>query len=44
MAILLREIIQKNPPLTNLNLKGYSYGKDSNESAGVIILEALNNS
>ena len=41
MARLFREIIRNNPPLTYLNLNYFSNDKDSSESAGEVILEAL---
>ena len=44
MGGLLKEIIQKNPPLTHLNLSNFCDDKDGDQSSGQIILEALFNS
>ena len=44
LAGLVRDIIQNNPPLTNLNFSQFSGDKDGNESAGSTIMEAILNS
>ena len=44
LAGLIRDVIQNSPPLTHIDLKGFSAHKDTNESAGEIIMEALLNS
>ena len=44
LAVLLRDIIQNNPPLIHLNLELFSKFSDGNESGGEIIMEALLNS
>ena len=44
VAVLIREIIRNNPPLTHLILDRFSGFKKYNESSGEIILDALLNS
>ena len=44
VASLLQNIIQNSPPLTHLDLSGFSRDKDGHEGAGEFILKALLNS
>ena len=44
MVTLLRQIVQRNPPITDLDMHGFSTERDNNENIGELILEILLNS
>ena len=43
MLTLLRQIVQRNPPITYLNMRVFS-GKDDDDNIGELVLEILLNS
>ena len=44
MITLLRQIVQRNPPIIDLNMRNFSSGEDDHENIGELILEILLNS
>ena len=44
MVNLLRQIVQRNPPITNLIMERFSDASDHNENIGELVLENLLNS
>ena len=44
MVTLLRQIVQRNPPITNLNLQRFSGNNDHDINIGELVLEILLNS
>ena len=44
MVNLLRQIVQSNPPIKNLDMYGFSENRDRNKNIGELVLEILLNS
>ena len=44
MVSLLRQIVQRNPPITDLNMENFSGSNDLDENTGELVLEILLNS
>ena len=44
MATLMRQIIQSNPPIVDLNMNMFSKDSDNNDKIGELVLESLLNS
>ena len=44
MVTLLRQIVERNPPITYLSMRYFSHANDFEENIGELVLEILHNS